>query len=153
MLHHNTRGKELAKHVVIHIESNRHRNLYPWQLAKKYLGTNGIKIARKYNVDLEDIHIGSFSSILPILVLMLSLLVFGTEIEFHACICSNVEIPIYFHPSPMENGILPVPWGYFSHDPTPTSNGKEGLMKPYPDAPENLFDVYKSTLTGMDAAV
>lgn len=53
----------------------------------------------------------------------------------------------------MENGVPPAPWGYFSHDPNPTADAKDRLMEPDPDAPEYLYDKYRSTLTGVYAKV
>lgn len=83
----------------------------------------------------------------------MSLLVYETDFSFHANICSDAEAPVYFHPSPLENGKLSAPWGYFSHDPNPTSDGKDNLMEPYPDASYGWYDAYRSTLTGVDAVV
>lgn len=101
---------------------------------------------------LEDIHIGQihFS---PVFVLMMSLSVYKTHFSFHALLYSHVETPVYFHPSPMKNGIPATPWGYFSHDPNPASDGEDGLMKPWPDAPGKIYEAYISTLADVGAAV
>lgn len=147
------RGKELPKHVGIHIESKLHNSIFPQGVAQKYLGQNVRQIPRKYNLELEDIRIGQISSIPPILILIMSLLVYGTHFIFHANIYSSAEAPVYFHPSPMENGIPSAPWGYFSHDPNPTPHEKDSLMEPDFDTSYDRYDAYRSTLTGVDAVV
>ncbi len=119
----------------------------------KYLGQNGIKLSKKYNVELADIAIGPQSLITTITMLMKSLLINATGFNFHAAVYSHAEIPVYFHPNRMENGIPPAPWGYFSHIPSPTSEGKDSLMEPDPNAPEHLYDTYRSTLSGVVAVV
>ncbi len=82
---------------------------------------------------------------------ILSLLVYGTEFRFCAYILCDVETPVYFHPSTIANDIPPVPWGYFSLDPNPATDGKDSLMEPDPNAPEFRYDAYRSTLAGVDA--
>ncbi len=152
-MYHTIRGKDLAKHVRIHIKSELHESKYPWDEAQKHLGRNAIILSRKYNVELENIRIGHISVIPSILVLILYLLVRGTVFSFHADIYTNAGAPLYFHPSPMQNGIPSAPWGYLSHDPHPTSHGKDSLMEPYPNALYGGYDAYRSTLAGVNAVV
>ncbi len=83
----------------------------------------------------------------------MSLLVYHTRFGFHADIYSDAEAPVYFHPSPVENGIPSAPWGYFSHDPKPNSDGKDSSMEPDLDSSDDWYDAYISTLTGVDAVV
>lgn len=147
------RGKELAKNVGINIESNAYQSKYPWEIAKKHLGQHAIKISRNYDLELEDIHIGPIPFIPTILVLIMPLLVCNTRFSFHADIYCNAETPVYFHPSPIENGVPSVPWGYFSHDSNSTSDGKDDLMEPDLNASDDWCDVYRSTLAGVDAVV
>lgn len=147
------RGKELAKHVGIHIKSTRLEGIYPRDIAQKHLGRNGIEIARKHNAKLKDIRIGHILFIPTILVLIMSMLVRRTHFSFHADIYSNAGAPVYFHPSPLENGIPSAPWGYFSHDPNPTSHGKDSLMERDRGALDDWYDVYRSTLTDVKAVV
>ncbi len=143
----------MARHVEIRIESNSHTNKYPLKVAMKYLGKNGIKAAQKYNVELDDILIGHNLSISAMPLLISSLLVYQTQFKFCAFVLSDGETPVYFHPNTMENGIPPVPWGYFSHDPNPTSDGKDSLMVPDLNASDDWYDTYRSTLAGVDAVV
>lgn len=66
----------MANHEEIRIESNLYWSAYLVEVALKYLGKNGIKTARKYNMELKDIRIGHNSIIpaMPVLILLLQVI-------------------------------------------------------------------------------
>lgn len=153
MLFHNIRSKELAKRVKISLASHAANWIsYSQEIARKHLALNWIRMSKEYNVALEDIHIGEIHSS-PQCLCLWCLSVYKTHFRFHALIYSHAETPVYFHPSPMKNSVPATPWGYFSHDPNPTSNGEDSLMEPWLNASEDVLEAYISTLAGVGAVV
>lgn len=76
---------------------------------------------------------------------------FFYEAVLHECNPDESHPPVYFHICPMNDGHLPVPWGYFSFDKHPAENGRQILMEPC-WRPTNTCE-FKSTLPGVTAFV